>query len=283
MYYTLSLLAGVLISVMVALNGGLAEAYGMYTATVLIHVAGLLFVLAPMLIKSENPFAKRCAWFLYMGGGVGVLTVLFNNFAFGRISVSAILALSLFGQTVCGLIIDQHGFFGMPKHPFQKRKLIGLLIVMAGSVSMLTSLEVMAVIVSLATGATIVVSRTLNARLAELTSVRVSTFYNFFVGLAVAMLLFLLVGFGELVYIEFTPNVLVYLGGVVGACIVLICNITVTRISAFYLTLLMFIGQVFAGILIDAAISREFSLHNVVGGLLVTVGLCTNVAIDYYS
>ncbi|MCL2851905.1 MAG: DMT family transporter [Defluviitaleaceae bacterium] len=280
MYYILSLLAGVLISAMVAFNGGLTEAYGVYSATVLIHVVGLAFILIILLVKRESPFIKRHAWFLYTGGAIGVLTVLFNNLAFGRISVSAILALSLFGQSICGLIVDQYGLLGMPRHPFQKRKIAGLVIVLVGSLSMITSFEAMAVIVSIATGATIVVSRTLNARLAELTSVRVSTFYNYLLGLSAAVLIFPAAGLAELAYIELNPSPWIYLGGVLGVGVILIFNTTVTKISAFYLTLLSFIGQVFAGILIDVMISRELSVHNLIGGVLVTIGLCANLVMD---
>ena len=282
MYYVLSLLAGVLISAMVALNGGLTEAYGLYSATVLIHVVGLAFISALMLARRETPFAKLHVWFLYAGGSIGVLTVLFNNLAFGRISVSAILALGLFGQSVCGLIVDQYGLLGMPKHPFRKSKIIGLAIVLAGSLSMLTSLETLAVVLSLVAGATIVMSRTLNARLAELTSVRVSTFYNYLVGLMTALLLFLAAGSGELAHMErFAPSPFMYLGGLLGVGVILISNITVTKISAFYLSLLIFIGQVFTGVLIDAIISQELSMRILIGGVLVTVGMCANLATDY--
>jgi hypothetical protein len=77
-------------------------------------IAGLLFIIIMTLIKREHPFFKRQAWFLYLGGAIGVLTTVFNNVAFARISVSSILALGLFGQSMAGLIIDQYGLLDMP-------------------------------------------------------------------------------------------------------------------------------------------------------------------------
>jgi len=282
MYYMLSLLTGILISVMVAFNGGLTEQYDIYSATVIIHIVGLMLISAVVLIKRERLFAKRYAWFLYLGGAIGVMTTIFNNFSFGRISVSAILALGLFGQSVAGLIIDQYGFFGMPKHPFTRQKLIGLLLIIAGIGSMINSFEIVAITLSFAAGVNIVLSRTFNAKLSAVTSVRVSTFYNYIVGLVISIPVFLILGRNEMVLTEFafSPSWHIYLGGVLGVCVVLISNITVVKISAFYLTLLIFIGQVFSGILIDVIISQELSPRILIGGVLVAVGLSVNLLLD---
>ncbi|MCL2699082.1 MAG: DMT family transporter [Defluviitaleaceae bacterium] len=281
MYYLLSLLTGIFISVMITFNGGLTAQYGIYSATVIIHIVGLVFISGWVLSKRERPFAGRYAWFLYLGGAIGVLTTVFTNFAFGRISVSAILALGLFGQSVMGIIIDQYGLLGMPRHPLSKRKLIGLSLILCGIASMITDFHAAAVAVSFAAGVCIVISRTLNARLSELTSVHISTFFNYFVGLIVSVFVYFLLGSQENIFaFTVSPNLYIYLGGILGVAVVLLSNITVTKISAFYLTLLIFVGQVFSGILIDIIISQAFSPHNLIGGILVTIGLCVNLLLD---
>jgi len=292
---------GVLISVMVAFNGGLTAEYGMYSATVIIHVVGLALIVVIVLARREWPFVEffksskgnnssllgddtksRAGFVFYLGGAIGVLTTIFLNFAFGRISVSAILALGLFGQSITGLVIDQYGLLGMAKHPFAKRKLIGLILIIAGIVSMISNFEIIAVILAFVSGATIVISRTLNAKLADTTSTNISTFYNYIVGLVISIPVFLILGSNEISLMEFTlsPNWYIYLGGVLGVCVVLLGNITVMKISAFYLTLLIFIGQVFSGVLIDIVISQELSPRNLIGGVLVTLGLSINLILD---
>ena len=280
MAYFLSLLTGLLISVMVAINGVLTERYGVYSATVIIHVAGLILISAWALVKRERPFAKRQAWHLYLGGAVGVFTTVFNNLAYGRISVSAILALGLFGQSVTGIFIDQYGWMGMPKHPFIKRKLAGFALLLGGIAAMTDRFEILAVLVSLATGVTIVVSRTINAKLADLTSVPVSTLYNYIVGLICAVLLYFVLGAGESVNTAIAPNWYIYSGGVLGVCVVWLSNVTVMKVSAFYLSLLLFVGQVFSGLVVDALIAQAFSPRNLIGGVLVAAGLCANLVLE---
>jgi transporter family-2 protein len=267
---------------MIALNGGLTLQYGVYSATVIVHITGLTLISILLLAKRERPFIKRHTWFLYLGGIIGVFTTVFNNFAFGRISVSAILALGLFGQSITGLLIDQYGFFGMSKHPFSKQKIFGLLLILLGIAFMINSFEVLAVIVSFVAGVCIVISRTLNAKLSDLTSVWVSTFYNYLLGLIMAILAFFILGRNELNGIKLTisPDLYIYFGGMLGVCVVFLSNITVAKISAFYLTLLIFVAQVFSGVLIDMVISQEFSSRNLTGGVLVAIGLCVNLLLD---
>lgn len=282
MYFLLSLLTGILISVMVTINGGLTQIYGVYPATVIVHIVGLLFISILLIVKRERPFTKGHKWFLYLGGAIGVATTVFNNLSYGRISVSAILALGLLGQSITGLIMDQYGFLNMPRHPFQKQKAIGLLLVLCGIISMIDNFDILAVSVSLAAGITVVISRTINARLAEFTSEKTSTFYNYLVGLIVSLLVCALLGGGETSFLAtpLSPYVYIYFGGVLGVCVVLLSNITVSRVSSFYLSLFLFIGQVFSGILIDAAISQAFSPRNLFGGLFVAIGLIINLLLD---
>lgn len=286
MYYFLSVLAGLFIAVMVMINGKLTGHYGPYSATVIIHIVGLAFSLILLAAKRQKILpAKKLPFHLYLGGAVGLLTVVFNNISFGRISLSAILALGLLGQCITSLILDKYGFWDMPKHPYSKKKLIGIALVALGILPMVMDAKagaIVPVIVSLLTGITVVVSRTINASLAQRTSVLGSTFFNYCVGLVLAVPLLFIIGRGEpmLSGVTLSPNVWIYLGGIIGVLLVTLLNAAVCRISSFYMTLLLFAGQVFAGLVLDIILSGVFSLHNLIGGILVTAGLVQNVWVD---
>jgi len=282
MYFIISLLVGVFVSIMIAINGDLAVRYGLHTSSVIIHTAGFLFISAAVLIKREKPFSVRHPWYFYTAGAVGVATVAFNNYAFGRISLSALLAIVLLGQSVIGLAFDQYGWLGLPKNPFRKHRIIGLVLMIAGIAVMIDRFDTFAVILSFLAGGCIVFTRTLSASLAERSSIRISTFFNYVVGLTAAVIVFLLLGGNEPSLLEtgFSTEVYIYLGGIIGACLILTCNLIVMKVSAFYLSLLLFIGQVFAGVIIDAIIDRSFSARILIGGVLVTLGLCTDMLLD---
>jgi len=282
MYYILSLLSGVLIAVMIAFNGGLSELYGLHWATVFIHFSGLTAIGVILLAKRKNPFARRYPWFLYLGGAVGVLNVVFANFAFARISVSAIMALGLLGQSVSGLIIDHYGLVGMPKHRISRGNLAGLVLILGGIAAMLTDFEAVAVVMGFGAGVGIVLNRTFNGKLSEASSVGVSTFYNYLVGLLVSLpvLFFFDRGAAALFRFTFVAGWHIYLGGLIGVAVVMLSNVIVPKVAAFHLTMLIFIGQVFTGILIDAMLAGAFSVRLFIGGILVVAGLGANLLLD---
>jgi len=293
-FYLLALLTGITISVMIFVNGGLTANYGLYMAAVIIHAVGLIANTVLVLVKKQNPFANlknlKQQWFIYMGGVIGVFTIMGTNLAFGRISVSAMLAIALFGQMLFGIIIDQYGLFGMPKYAFKKTQLIGLTIILSGIIAMITNFEIVAVFIVFLTGFSIVLARTLNAKLADLTTVPIGTFYNHVTGLIVCLAILFIWGHDSFAHTArhltfvglwlFSPNWYIYMGGILGLIVIILSNLTVIKVSAFYLTLLVFIGQVFSGVVIDMLITQEVSIRNIIGGVLVTIGLSVNLLLD---
>lgn len=283
MYYVLSLLIGILVAVMITVNGGLTMLYGMYAATVVIHIVGLILISAIILLRREKPFAKVQPWYLYIGGVLGVATTASVNYGFGKISVSAILALGLFGQMVMGVLVDQFGLFGMHKHPFRGYQIPGILLVMGGiAVMMGGAFALWPVVAVFLSGVLLVVSRSYNSRLAENTSVFVSTFFNYVCGLLTAIPVFLFFGINEPVLEGFTlsPDWWIYLGGAIGVMTVWLSNVVVVKIPQLYITLLMFVGQVFTGVLMDALLDGAFSIENMIGGTLVAMGLALNLLFE---
>lgn len=285
MYYLLSIIIGTIIAVMVGVNGQLTMKYGLYLATVMIHIAGILMVLLTMIWRKEKfHINRKFQWFIYTGGALGVVTTLFNNLAFGKISVSAILALSLFGQSLTSIVIDEFGLFHMEKRPFCRLKWIGILLVIIGIGYMTFPIKIIAfmpIMVSFITGLTIVVSRTTNAVIAEKNGALSSSMLNYVVGLTISILvLFLAGGFPQLSHISFSPRIFIYLGGALGAIAVILSNLTVAKISSFYMTLFLFVGQTSTGILLDFMITRKLDIHILIGAIFVSLGLCFNLYLD---
>ena len=282
MYYFFSLLTGVLIAIMIYYNGELAGQHGLHTSTIIIHVAGLIVISSIIFIKRLKVKLEKIPWYFYTSGVIGIFTVVFTNYAFAYITVSEIMALGLLGQGVGGLLIDQTGWLGLPKHPFKARKIVGLLFIIAGIAYMTGHFILLPILAAFATGFTVIMSRSLAARLAEYTSVTTSTLCNYIVGLAFSIPVLLLLGRGEIDFsnITLSPNILIYIGGPLGVCTILISNVIVTKVPAFYLSLLLFVGQVFTGILIDAFISGSFSMQILIGGALVAAGLSVDLYLD---
>jgi bacterial/archaeal transporter family-2 protein len=134
----LAILNGILITTMIMMNGELASHIGNYHATVFIHLSGLILITVFYLLQRKKYKKKneKIPLYLYTGGTIGVLTVVFNNFSTIHLGVTITLGISLFAQTTTSLIIDHFGLLGSMKHPFNKHKLIGLCCIILGIFAM---------------------------------------------------------------------------------------------------------------------------------------------------
>ncbi len=134
---TVSLFIGALISLMIMINGNLSALTGNYTSIVIIHIVGLIAIIIVMLFsKSRFKLSKGIPIYLYSAGAIGVFTVLFNNIGYSALGVSLPLALGLFGQLLTSLVIDHFGLFQMKKIRFEKKKFIGLAVIITGIIVM---------------------------------------------------------------------------------------------------------------------------------------------------
>lgn len=129
----LAIFSGVIIAVMITMNGDLAKLYGNYNSTILIHIVGFISIILVLILKkSKIGSLKGIPLYLYSAGAIGVFTVFFNNIGFAYLGVSIPLAIGLFGQTITSIIIDQFGLLGMEKVTFHKKKYFGLFLIITG-------------------------------------------------------------------------------------------------------------------------------------------------------
>jgi transporter family-2 protein len=137
MYKSLSALIGVLITVMLAFNGGLSKFTGNYSSIVIIHLVGLICISILLIVKKiKIKLHKHIPIYLYSAGAIGVFTVLFNNISFNNIGASLTLSLGLLGQTITSIVIDHYGLLGMKVIKFKKEKLFGLAVICLGIIIM---------------------------------------------------------------------------------------------------------------------------------------------------
>ena len=105
LYNFLSVFIGVLIAVMLPLNGILSELIGKYTASVVIHLVGLIAVIFVLIInKHKIRFDKGIPLFIQCWSDWGIHCS-FNNISFSVLGASITIALSLLGQSIASIVI----------------------------------------------------------------------------------------------------------------------------------------------------------------------------------
>ncbi|MEG2288793.1 MAG: DMT family transporter [Clostridium sp.] len=139
-----------------------------------------------------------------------------------------------------------------------------------------------AIIVSIISGISNVISRIINSNLANKIGVLESTFFNYVVGLFFATIF--LITSNESIFISMDSlqsiSPIAYLGGLMGVVVVCLSSYLTPKISVFYLTIFLFVGQLFVGVFLDFLTLGELSVGKVIGGLLVVIGLTYNLILD---
>lgn len=138
------------------------------------------------------------------------------------------------------------------------------------------------ILIAALSGALVLMSMILNSNLSKKVGVFQGTFINFMVGAAITFIILLFknsfnsIFFSKLTYIPLWA----YLGGAIGVMVVAASNIIIPKIPTIYSTLLIFVGQIFAGIAIDYFAGNFISTGKILGGLLIVAGLTYNFNID---
>lgn len=131
-------------------------------------------------------------------------------------------------------------------------------------------------------GVTNVLSRSVNFVLSDKIGMYQSTLFNYILGLSGSFLLLLISGETLKLFTSssYSAPWFVYTGGLFGVAVVTLLSFLSSKVSSFYLTLLLFVGQLFTGIIIDALSTGKISFYQIFGGALVVLGLTYNLYID---
>ncbi|HCM88481.1 MULTISPECIES: DMT family transporter [Vagococcus] len=140
-------------------------------------------------------------------------------------------------------------------------------------------------VIAFLAGVSIVVARIINAQLAGKIGLFESTYFNYLTGVISSVIILLISG--EILLFSSTHfekiPIWAYMGGIMSILVVVLSSYITPKISVFYQTIFVFVGQLFLGILIDYVMLQELSLNKLVGGSLVLSGLIFNLFVDKKS
>ncbi|QUH25309.1 DMT family transporter [Serpentinicella alkaliphila] len=133
-----ALLIGALIAIMIQMNGTLGEFTNVYFSSFFTHgigAVGILFLL--IFVKQNKNKDINLSKYFYIGGALGAVIIILNNLSFQALGVSMTVALTLLGQVTASIVIDNCGLLNMEKVSFNKKKVVGLFLIIIGIVVMM--------------------------------------------------------------------------------------------------------------------------------------------------
>lgn len=120
-------------------NARMAQAAGhpVYGALASVAVSTTTLVLAALLLPAGAPDAHGMAeapWWTWTGGVIGAFVVLAALTAAPRLGSATTVALFIAGQLAASLVIDQQGLLGVPVHPLDANRVLGVACLVVGVV-----------------------------------------------------------------------------------------------------------------------------------------------------
>jgi len=284
--YSLSVFfIGCVVTVMNGLNSALSLRVGNPASLIAVHLAGLATVSLLLLARREVTPGGRLPFYYYCAGVLGVGTVLASNVCFAALGASLSVGLALFGQVTGALFVDGFGLFGMKRRGFDAAKLIGPALALVAVFVMAEGWDLGSPFMALAfgTGLLTLAGFGLNSHLAGTIGPLRATRVNYLSGLFTSAIVVALIrpsfaGLG--VTLRGVSPILLLGGGALGVLVVAGMNRIFPRIPASSSTLLLFSGQVAAGLLVDLATSRALPPRRIAGAALLILALAVRTLIE---
>ncbi|MCB2316052.1 DMT family transporter [Clostridium tagluense] len=137
-YRNLAVLNGILLAIMIFLNGVLSEKIGLYISTLIYHVLGLLLILLVSIVgKNKLPKFNKIPIILLIPGVLSVLVIFLNNLSSSKIGITLTAGMGLFGQLVLSTLIDHFGLFSMKVTKLRKEKILSFSLIIIGLIFMI--------------------------------------------------------------------------------------------------------------------------------------------------
>ncbi|WP_346939934.1 DMT family transporter [uncultured Clostridium sp.] len=137
-YRNLAVLNGILLAIMIFLNGVLSEKIGLYLSTLIYHVLGLLLILLVSIVrKNKLPKFNKIPVILFLPGILSVLVIFLNNLSSSKIGITLTAGMGLFGQLVISALIDHFGLFSVQVNKMRKEKILSFSLIITGLIFMI--------------------------------------------------------------------------------------------------------------------------------------------------
>ena len=143
LYYFLSLVSGMILTLQVGINGQLRSKVGSPLLSSLISflvgTLGLVLVFAYFLFSGTYALPdnanklKSIPWWMFTGGLLGAFYIFVTIFASPKIGFANMFSLVICGQIILSILFDHFGFLGNEIHLITPQRLLGVALLIIGA------------------------------------------------------------------------------------------------------------------------------------------------------
>jgi len=126
---------GIAAAIQPSINGRLAQKIGIIESSCISFAVGTFFLLGGAVLAGKGSFRALPAvpWWELTGGILGAFFVTMTIIAVPRIGTTSAMATVIGAQLTTGILLDHFGLFGFKTIPLDGRRLLGVVLLMAGT------------------------------------------------------------------------------------------------------------------------------------------------------
>lgn len=138
LFYLLPVLAGIAIAIQSGINSQLRTAVNNALLAAFISFIGGTIALAVMLLFSKQAFPtagiySTISWYKLTGGLLGAFVVMVAIVSVQKIGAANMFVLIVAGQLTTAVFMDHYGMLGLKTDPITIKKVVGILLLIAGA------------------------------------------------------------------------------------------------------------------------------------------------------
>jgi bacterial/archaeal transporter family-2 protein len=129
-------LVGGCIALQAPINAGLGKHTGSFAAATISFAVGTLLLAAIVLVSGKAGGLSDVAhvqWYYLLGGVLGAAYVFSALVLVSEIGAGPVAAATVTGQLTTSVVLDRIGFLGLEREPITAEKVIGILLLLAGT------------------------------------------------------------------------------------------------------------------------------------------------------
>ena len=134
LYIALVVFAGCVVALQPPINAALSRTVGLLESGLISFAVGTVCLAGMVLLLGRGNVIRvvEVPTWQWAGGVLGAFMVVSTTLAAPRIGVLTTLVAMIFGNLVMAAVIDHNGWFGLNAISFDWRRMIGLVLVLAG-------------------------------------------------------------------------------------------------------------------------------------------------------
>jgi bacterial/archaeal transporter family-2 protein len=129
-------LVGGCIALQAPINAGLGRSTGNFASAAISFAVGTVLLAAIVAVSGKAggvPNVAHVEWYYLLGGALGAAYVFSALVLVSEIGAGPVAAATVTGQLITSVILDRIGFLGLEREPITAAKVIGVILLLAGT------------------------------------------------------------------------------------------------------------------------------------------------------